>query len=41
MSTATTVETTLPEVASDAPILLAVSYLRVSTREQTERGSGK
>ncbi len=36
MSTAT-LDTTLPGESSDAPVLLAVSYLRVSTREQAER----
>ncbi len=37
MSTAS-LDTTTSEQASDVPVLLAVSYLRVSTREQAERG---
>ena len=37
MSTAT-LDTKTSEHAADAPVLLAVSYLRVSTREQAERG---
>lgn len=37
MSTAT-LDTTPSEHATEAPVLLAVSYLRVSTREQAERG---
>ena len=37
MSTAT-LDTKTSERAADAPVLLAVSYLRVSTREQAERG---
>ena len=37
MSSAT-LDTTTSERAADAPVLLAVSYLRVSTREQAERG---
>ena len=37
MSTAT-LDTTTSERAADTPALLAVSYLRVSTREQAERG---
>ena len=37
MSTAT-LDTTTSVRAADAPVLLAVSYLRVSTREQAERG---
>ena len=37
MSTAT-LDTTTSERPADAPVLLAVSYLRVSTREQDERG---
>lgn len=37
MSTAT-LDTRTSEQAADAPVLLAVSYLRVSTREQAERG---
>ena len=35
MSTTVTTDTA---VETDAPVLLAVSYLRVSTREQAERG---
>jgi site-specific DNA recombinase len=35
MSTTVTTDTA---VEADAPVLLAVSYLRVSTREQAERG---
>lgn len=38
MSTATTVDSSPLEAASATPMLLAVSYLRVSTREQAERG---
>lgn len=38
MSTTVTTDTT---VEADAPVLLAVSYLRVSTREQAERGGTK
>ncbi len=42
MSTATldtaTLDTATSELAAEAPVLLAVSYLRVSTREQAERG---
>ena len=30
--------TTTTDGETDAPLLLAVSYLRVSTREQAERG---
>ena len=37
MSTAT-LDTKTSELPADAPVLLAVSYLRVSTREQAERG---
>ena len=37
MSTAT-LDTTTSEEAAEVPLLLAVSYLRVSTREQAERG---
>ncbi len=37
MSTAT-FDATTSERAAEAPVLLAVSYLRVSTREQAERG---
>lgn len=37
MSTATR-DTATSEAAVAAPVLLAVSYLRVSTREQAERG---
>ena len=37
MSTAT-LDTATSELAAEAPVLLAVSYLRVSTREQGERG---
>ena len=37
MSSAT-LDTTTSERAADASVLLAVSYLRVSTREQAERG---
>jgi DNA invertase Pin-like site-specific DNA recombinase len=37
MSTAT-LNTKTSEHAAEAPVLLAVSYLRVSTREQAERG---
>jgi len=37
MSTAT-LDTTTSEQAAGAPVPLAVSYLRVSTREQAERG---
>ncbi|MFD6728789.1 hypothetical protein ACFWB5_09265 [Corynebacterium xerosis] len=37
MTTATS-NTATTEAAADAPVLLAVSYLRVSTREQAERG---
>ena len=37
MSTAT-LDTKTSEQATVAPVLLAVSYLRVSTREQAERG---
>jgi site-specific DNA recombinase len=37
MSTAT-LDTKTSEQAAEAPVLLAVSYLRVSTREQAERG---
>ena len=33
-----TTDTTDTAVEADAPVLLAVSYLRVSTREQAERG---
>lgn len=34
----TTPATTMTATPQDAPVLLAVSYLRVSTREQAERG---
>lgn len=34
----TTLDTTASEHNDEAPVLLAVSYLRVSTREQAERG---
>ncbi len=37
MSTAT-LDTKTSELPADAPVLLAVSYLRVSTKEQAERG---
>ncbi len=37
MSTAT-LDIQSPERVTDAPVLLAVSYLRVSTQEQAERG---
>ena len=37
MSTAT-LDTTTSERAAETPVMLAVSYLRVSTREQAERG---
>ena len=37
MSTAT-LDTKTSELPADPPVLLAVSYLRVSTREQAERG---
>ena len=33
-----TLDTKTAKQAADAPVLLAVSYLRVSTREQAERG---
>ena len=36
---AATLDTTTSEWAVDTPVLLAVSYLCVSTREQAERGS--
>ncbi|WP_157103278.1 recombinase family protein [Neomicrococcus aestuarii] len=38
MSTATTIGSSPLDAASATPMLLAVSYLRVSTREQAERG---
>lgn len=38
MSTATLDTTTTSERAAETHVMLAVSYLRVSTREQAERG---
>ena len=38
MSTATTIGSSPLDAASATPMLLGVSYLRVSTREQAERG---
>lgn len=38
MSTTTTVDSSPLDAAATTPLLLAVSYLRVSTREQAERG---
>ena len=36
--TTATLDTKTSDESADAPVLLAVSYLRVSTREQAERG---